>query len=102
MEWLLTGDPFDANEAARWGLINAVVAPERLLEEAYKYARRVTANAPLAVQATKELALRSRDLDLNTGLRMESQVNRLLAFSEDAVEGPAAFSDKRDPNWKGK
>lgn len=102
MEWLLTGDPFDANEAERWGLINAVVAPEQLLDKAYKYARRVTANAPLAVQATKELALRSRDMDLNTGLRVESQVLRLLEFSEDAVEGPAAFSDKRDPNWKGK
>ena len=90
------------NEAARWGLINAVVAPEQLLDKAYTYARCVTANAPLAVQATKELALRSRDMDLNTGLRVEAQVIRLLEFSEDAVEGPAAFSDKRDPNWKGK
>ncbi len=102
MEWLLTGDPFDADEAARWGLINAVVAPEQLLEKAYEYARRVTANAPLAVQAAKELAIRSRDMDLKSGLRMESQVSKLLAYSEDAIEGPAAFSEKRDPNWKGK
>ncbi len=102
MEMLLTGDGIDAIAAERWGLINKVVAKEDLLDTAFKYARRIAANAPLAVQAAKELAIRSRDTDLTTGLRMESVINRMLQFTEDAKEGPAAFAEKRAPEFKGK
>ena len=101
MEMLLTGDGIDAVVAERWGLVNKVVAKEDLLETAFKYARRVAVNAPLAVQAAKELAIRSRDTDLTTGLRFEAVINRMLQFTEDAKEGPAAFSAKRTPNFKG-
>jgi E-phenylitaconyl-CoA hydratase len=66
------------------------------------YARRIAANAPLAVQAAKELALRSRDMDLNTGLRVEQLVQRLLQSTEDAVEGPTAFAEKRPARFQGK
>jgi E-phenylitaconyl-CoA hydratase len=102
MEMLLTGDGIDAVAAERWGLINKVVPKEDLLDTAFKYARRIAANAPLAVQAAKELAIRSRDTDLTTGLRMESVINRMLQFTEDAKEGPAAFAEKRAPEFKGK
>jgi len=102
MEMLLTGDPIDAAAAERWGLVNQVVPKERLMEVALDYARRIAANAPLAVQAAKELSLRSRDMDLSTGLRMEQLVNRMLAFTEDAKEGPAAFSEKRPPRFTGR
>lgn len=102
MELLLTGDSVDAETAARWGLINKVVPRERLLETAYAYARRIAANAPLAVQAAKELAIRSRDTDLNTGLRIEAVINRMLMQTEDAREGPAAFAAKRPPSFKGR
>ena len=101
MEMLLTGDAIDAEAAARWGLINRVVAKESLLDEAKALARRVAANAPLAVQAAKELAVRGGDMPLTAGLRMEQLVNRLLAESEDAKEGPAAFAEKRPPKFKG-
>lgn len=102
MEILLTGDSFDAATAARWGLVNRVVPAERLMDTAMEYARRIAANAPLAVQAAKELALRSRDVDLATGLRMEQMFNRMLMSTEDATEGPAAFAEKRVPNFKGR
>lgn len=102
MEMLLTGDPIDADTAARWGLINKVVPKEQLLETAYTYARRIAANAPLAVQAAKELAIRSRDTDLVTGLRIEAVINRMLGMTEDAKEGPAAFAAKRTPDFKGR
>ena len=102
MEMLLTGDPIDAAAAERWGLVNRVMPRERLMEAALDYARRIAANAPLAVQAAKELSLRSRDMDLSTGLRMEQLVNRMLAFTEDAKEGPAAFSEKRPPRFTGR
>ena len=102
MEMMLTADTFDAATAARWGLVNKVVPPERLLEEAYAYARRIAANAPLAVQAAKELAIRSEDMSLATGLRMEHLANRLLWTSEDVREGPAAFVERRPPQFKGR
>ena len=102
MEMLLTGDGIDAVAAERWGLVNKVVAKEDLMTTAYAYARRIAANAPLAVQAAKELAVRSRDMDLATGLRFEAVINRMLLSTEDAKEGPAAFAEKRAPNFKGK
>lgn len=102
MEMLLTGDPIDAETAARWGLVNKVVPQAELLDTAFAYARKIAANAPLAVQAAKELAVRSRDTDLNTGLRIEAVINRLLSMTEDAKEGPAAFAAKRPPNFQGR
>ena len=102
MELLLTGDALTAEQAARWGLINAVVESAALLETAYGYARRIAANAPLAVQAAKELAVRSRDLGLADGLRLEQLINRTLQQSDDVKEGRAAFAEKRAPNFRGR
>lgn len=102
MEMVLTGDSIDAEQAARWGLINRVVPPEKLLETAFDYARRIGRNAPLAVQAAKELAIRARDVDLHTGLRMETVMNRLLWESEDLKEGATAFAEKRPPRFQGR
>ncbi len=101
MEMLLTGEGIDAACAERWGLVNKVVPQAELLETAYGYARKIAANAPLAVQAAKELALRSRDIDLVSGLRLEAVLNRMLMATEDAKEGPAAFAAKRAPQFKG-
>ena len=102
MEMLLTGESIDAETAARWGLINKVVPLDDLREAALDYARRIGANAPLAVQAAKELAIRSKDMSLAEGLRMEQFVNRILQQSEDTKEAKAAFADKRTPTFKGK
>ena len=63
MELLLTGENMGAEDAQRWGLINKVTALDKLIETAMDYARRIAANAPLAVQAAKELALRSQDME---------------------------------------
>jgi E-phenylitaconyl-CoA hydratase len=102
MELLLTGEPIDAETAARWGLVNRVVPGERLMETTVELARKIAANAPLAVQAAKELALRSYDTDLHSGLRFEQSILRLLQFSSDAKEGPAAFAEKRAPRFDGR
>lgn len=102
MELLLTGRRIDAEAAARWGLVNRVVPREDLLPTAFEIAREIARNAPLAVQATKELALRSRDVDRATGLRMEQTMNKLLQFTEDAQEGPAAFAERRSPDFRGR
>ena len=101
MEMLLIGDNFDAETALRWGLINRVVDASELMSTALAFARRLADNAPLAVQAAKELAVRSRDADLATGLRMEQLFLRLLQDSADVKEGSAAFSEKRKPTFRG-
>ena len=102
MDLLVTGRSMDATEALSWGLINRIVEPEGLLGAAAEIAGDIASNAPLAVQAAKELALRARDTDRATGLRAEAAMNRLLKATEDAAEGRQAFADKREPDYKGR
>lgn len=101
MELLLTGEAIDADTALRWGLINRVVPMDALMDVALEYACRIAANAPLAVQAAKELAYRSRDVDLATGLRLEQAMARILRAGSDAREGATAFAEKRPPTFGG-
>ncbi len=102
MELLLLGDAFDSAKAERWGLVNAVVPAAGLMPAARDYARRLSANAPLAVQAAKELAVRSRDLSLADGLRMEQLFLRLLQGSADVEEGVRAFAERRPALFQGR
>ena len=102
MEMLLLGESIDAETAERWGLINRVVPAEKLMKTARDFAERIKENAPLAVQAAKELAVRSQDMDLASGLRMEQFVNRILHNSEDTKSAKEAFAEKRKPDFKGR
>lgn len=101
MEMLLVGEAFDAPTALRWGLVNRVVPAADLMATASEFAQRIARNAPLAVQAAKELAVRSRDSDLATGLRLEQLMLRVLQDSDDVREGTAAFREKRVPSFSG-
>ncbi|MCW5752261.1 MAG: enoyl-CoA hydratase/isomerase family protein [Alphaproteobacteria bacterium] len=101
MEMLLTGDAIDAETALRFGLVNRVVPAEKLLDAAYEFAGRIAANAPLAVQAAKELAIRALDLPLAAGLRLEQVVGHVLHASADTKEGQRAFAERRKPAFKG-
>jgi E-phenylitaconyl-CoA hydratase len=102
MEVLLTGEPIDADTALRWGLLNAVVPETDVLVTARRYALRVAANAPLAVQAAKEAALRARGMSRADGLRLEQAMQRALRQTDDAREGAAAFVEKRPPVFRGR
>jgi len=102
MELLLLGDSIDAATALRWGIVNRVVKAADLMSTARDFADRLARNAPLAVQAAKELAVRSRDMDLATGLRMEQVMLRVLQQSEDVREGTTAFAEKRTPSFSGR
>lgn len=102
MELLLTGERVDAATAERWGLVNKVVAPAQLMPAALAYAASIAANAPLAVQATKELALRARDASLEEGMRLEHFTSHILQTSEDVQEGRSAFIEKRKPIYRGR
>jgi E-phenylitaconyl-CoA hydratase len=95
MQMLLTGEAIAAQTAERWGMVNGIVERGKLMDAAYACARSIAANAPLAVQAAKELAIRSRDLSLTDGLRMEMLVSHTLQNTEDLQEKrPAKFQGR--------
>ena len=102
MEFLLTAEGFPAERALELGLVNEIVAPEELMDRARDWASRITANAPLAVQATKESVLRGLGVDMHEAYKIESELATKVFSSDDAKEGPAAFAEKRAPEWKGR
>jgi crotonobetainyl-CoA hydratase len=103
LELLLTGDPISAERALELGLVNAVVPPEKLMEEALRFAARITVNAPLSVQASKRIARGIRDGAIAAEEADWQAITREIATlmqSEDSREGPRAFAEKRAPVWK--
>lgn len=104
-ELLLTGRRMGAAEAARWGLVNAVVPAAELLPAAMQMAQAIVEAAPLAVQAVKEVlrATENQALeDAYSTLRNGSLPSyRAMLQSADASEGPRAFAEKRAPRWTG-
>jgi enoyl-CoA hydratase len=102
MEILLTGRPMTAAEAHRIGLINEIVAPDRLIPRAEELARQIAENGPLAVQACKESVLRTSGRPLDEAFRIEDEYSLRVFSSEDAIEGPRAFIEKRKPAFRGR
>ena len=102
MEFLLTAERFPAERALELGLLNEIVPREQLMDRAREWAGRITANAPLAVQATKESVLRGLALDLDDAYKLEAEISSKVFQTEDAKEGPKAFAEKRDPVWQGR
>ena len=102
MEFLLTAERFPASRALELGLINEIVPRDELLDRARAWAHRITANAPLAVQATKESVMRGLGLELEEAYKLEQEISSKVFQTEDAKEGPKAFAEKRPPVWQGK
>ncbi len=100
MELLLCADRVSAGRVYEMGLLNEVCPPDRLMERAIDYARRITANGPFAVRKTKESVLLGLATDMKEAYRIESSISSEVFSSEDAVEGPKAFAEKRTPEWK--
>lgn len=101
LELILTGDMIDAERAHQIGLVNRVVEPERLLEEAKTLARRIMSNGPFAVRASIEAVNRGLNLPLNEGLLIEADLFADCCATEDKNEGTKAFLEKRKPSFKG-
>ena len=102
MELLLTGESIGARRAYEIGLVNRVVPPEQLMEEALATARKIAGHAPLALQGVKEAAVRGLDLGIREAIVWGLRMERINSFTEDAAEGPRAFAEKREPRWKGR
>ncbi|MGQ0604816.1 MAG: carnitinyl-CoA dehydratase [Anaerolineales bacterium] len=105
MEMLLTGRRMDAAEALSWGLVNAVAPPAGLMDKAREYAAMILKAAPLAVAAVKEVTRATEALNIREcyALLRSGTLPAFMAMlnSEDAREGPRAFTEKRAPIWKG-
>jgi len=99
MEILLTGDPIDAHTAYLLGFVNVVVPTDGLMGAAMDLARRICVNAPLGVRANLALA-RAFDMTDEELWQKNAGIWQGILSSADAVEGPAAFADKREPRWK--
>ena len=102
MEFLLTAERFPAERALELGLLNEIVPEDELMDKAIEWAARITVNAPLAVQATKESVMRGLALDLDAAFELESKFASEIFQTEDAKEGPKAFAEKREPIWRGR
>lgn len=105
-ELVMTGRRMDAEEALRWGIVNRVVSAEKLMESARELASQLVSGAPLAIAALKEIARETRELSVEKGYQlMRSGVLKhypAVLHSDDALEGPQAFAEKREPHWTGR
>jgi E-phenylitaconyl-CoA hydratase len=102
MEIILTGNKFSAQEAYQMGLINQVVPHSQLMDEVEKWVQTLLKRGPLALRAAKKAVLQGLDIPLTEGLKLESRLFRELMHTQDAVEGPKAFAEKRRPIFRGK
>jgi (E)-benzylidenesuccinyl-CoA hydratase len=99
MEMILMAQTVDADEALRLGLVNKVVPLAELMPTARAWAETLCGRGPLALRAAKEAVIRGLSLPLADGLRLEAFLSGTLRGTEDAVEGPKAFAEKRAPRF---
>ena len=102
MEMILTGEPIDAREAHRLGLVARVVPNELLVEDALALAAKIATKSPLALRVAKEAVNAAFEMSLTDALAHERRLFYLLFASEDQKEGMAAFLEKRDPKFTGR
>lgn len=102
MEMILTGQPINAREAEKHGLVNRVYPIESYFQEAKKLALQIAQKAPVATRLAKEAILKSFDTPLEEGLEFERRNFYLLFSTEDTKEGMKAFTEKRQAQFKGR
>mgnify|MGYP006163663583 FL=1 len=102
MEIVLTGKPISAQRAYEIGLVNRIAEPAALMDAALELAREVLEGAPLSVAAARETVMLSTEMGRAAAIDAGYEAHFTAYTSEDAQEGPLAFSQKRKPEWKGR
>lgn len=102
LEIVLMGERIDADTALRMNLVNRVVAPDRTMEEAMAWARKLSAKAPLAIKYGRECVIKGAEVPMFEAIRMETYLGGLLRATEDRLEGRNAMAEKRPPQFKGR
>ena len=102
MELLLTGDLISAAEAQSIGFLNYVVPADQVMAKAMEIAEKIAANGPLAVKAIRKSVRACLGKPEQEALRIESEISGPVFQTEDAREGPRAFMEKREPQYKGR
>ena len=97
----MTGESIDAQRALALGLINRVVPADKLMQESLALANAIAKNAPLAVRVSKRVMKQAGELPDAEGWAINAAMPEVFG-SADAMEGPIAFAEKRDPVWSGK
>jgi enoyl-CoA hydratase len=100
-EIILTGKPFSAEEAERWGLVNEVVELADLMTSVLATVRRIAGNAPISVRQAKQAVRRGVDMSISDGLAFEIEAYNRMVPTNDRREGVNAFNEKRKPDFKG-
>jgi 2-(1,2-epoxy-1,2-dihydrophenyl)acetyl-CoA isomerase len=102
LDLIWSGRIFDASEALDLGYVSAVVPADNLMEHTRDYAIKLASGPAVAIQQSKRLAYRSQDVSADAALDMAQQAMFVAQSTEDAKEGPKAFAEKRDPQFKGR
>ncbi len=102
MQILLLGENITARQALQIGLINRVVAHNKLMDTAMGIADRICRNGPVAVRAIKESVIKGQGLPEEQAYYIEAMLAKRVFKSQDAIEGPLAFAQKRAPVFQGK
>ncbi len=99
---IMTGDQIDAQEAYRIGLVQKVVAPEELMNEALRVAEVIMGKAPIAIKMAKHAINNGLNVDLRSGVAYEAEAYTTTFCTQDRVEGMSAFLEKRTAHFENK